>query len=146
MLKLLFLLSRQVGVSPFPFVRHMSRLGLNRVAKHIHAISPAMATLFLDDDYNAEKDYGDNRFLANSWEILTSRLQPFLTETVVESLKGADFSVSDLLFGAKPITIYLRWPEAKLLALQPLMKLLWGTFLEELKYLYDHTTDKTRCR
>jgi type IV secretory pathway TraG/TraD family ATPase VirD4 len=40
--------------------------------------------------------------------------------------------------GERPVTIYLNWPESKLFALQPVMKLLWGTFTSELKNTYDN--------
>jgi hypothetical protein len=72
MLKLLFLLARRIEYSPFPFVRLMSQLGLTSVAKEMNAISSEIATLFLDEDYNSAKDYKEEKFLANSWELLIS--------------------------------------------------------------------------
>ena len=65
-----------------------------------------------------------------------------MTENVVKSLSGSDFRMADLLMGERPVTIYLNWPESKLFALQPVMKLLWGTFTSELKDFYDHFVKK----
>ena len=146
MLTLLLLASRIAGESPFPFISRISKLSFNSAVKRINAISPEIACRLIGSDYSPDKDYEDKKYLADSWESMTSRLYPFLTETVVKSLKGADFNISDLMLGEKPLTIYLKWPESKLLALQPLMKLMWGTFLEELKQVYDNTPDKTKCR
>jgi type IV secretion system protein VirD4 len=147
MLKLLFLLAKDKGFSPFPFVSQIARLGgINNAAERMHKLSPEIAKVFLDGEYKPNTDYAENRFLANSYESLTARLEPFLTETVVKSLKGADFSISDFMLGEKSVTLYLNWPESKLLAMQPLMKLMYGTFLEGLKHVYDNAPDKTKCR
>ena len=35
------------------------------------------------------------------------------------------------------MTVYLRWPERDLLALSPLVRLLWGTLIDELIATYD---------
>ena len=64
-------------------------------------------------------------------------MRPLLTETVVRSLAGADFSARELMCGAKPATVYLRWPERDLLALSPLVRLLWGSLIDELITTYD---------
>jgi type IV secretory pathway TraG/TraD family ATPase VirD4 len=36
-----------------------------------------------------------------------------------------------------PITVYLRWPERDLLALSPLVRLIWGSLIDELITTYD---------
>ncbi len=36
-----------------------------------------------------------------------------------------------------PVTVYLRWKEQNLLALSPLVRLLWGTLIDELITTYD---------
>jgi type IV secretory pathway TraG/TraD family ATPase VirD4 len=41
-----------------------------------------------------------------------------------------------------PITIYLRWPERDLLALSPLVRLLWGSFIDGLLSTYDQAQGK----
>jgi type IV secretion system protein VirD4 len=146
MLTLLFLAARIRGYSPFPFVSDVSKYGINTLAKTISNIDAEIANRLLDGEYNPNKDYSEHKFLIDSWESLTARLYPFLTETVIRSLAGSDFSISDLLLSEKPVTIYLRWPESKLLALQPLIKLIWGNFIEELTAVYDNTNNKEICR
>jgi type IV secretion system protein VirD4 len=41
--------------------------------------------------------------------------------------------------GARPVTVYLRWPEQDLLSLAPLVRLLWGTLIDGLITVYDET-------
>ena len=47
--------------------------------------------------------------------------------------------------GARPTTVYLRWPERDLLALSPLVRLLWGSLIDELITTYDAAQGKG-CR
>jgi type IV secretory pathway TraG/TraD family ATPase VirD4 len=81
----------------------------------------------------------DDRFLLSAWGTLTARMRPLLTETVIRSLSGSDFSPSDLLYSQSPITVYLRWPERDLLALSPLVRLMWGTLIDGLITAYDQS-------
>src|SRR5512147_921893 len=37
----------------------------------------------------------------------------------------------------RPVTVYLRWPERDLLALAPLVRLIWGSLIDELISTYD---------
>jgi type IV secretion system protein VirD4 len=64
-------------------------------------------------------------------------MRPLLTETVIRSLAGADFAPSELMTGERPVSVYLRWPERDLLALSPLVRLLWGSLIDELVAAYD---------
>lgn len=135
MLTQLFLAARLEGQPPFPYVQNLLKTGLKNVAERLTTINPQLATKFLDvasEDANLE-----DRFLLSAWGTLTARLEPLLTETVIRSLSGSDFHPSELLFSQKPITIYLRWKEQNLLALSPLVRLLWGSFIEELTTAYD---------
>ena len=118
------------------FVSQIVRLGLNRAAKQINEIAPDLAIQLLDGEYTPDKNYTDNKYLANSWELLKSRMYPLLTEAVVKTLTGSSFKIVDLLRGKRPVTIYLQWPERYISALKPLMKLFWGTFVDELKRLF----------
>jgi hypothetical protein len=75
MLTLLFLaaleFNRRAGKVVYrllPFVGEMADLGLNSAAARLNAISPDIARRFLDGEYNPEKDYEENKFLASSWE------------------------------------------------------------------------------
>ncbi len=91
-----------------------------------------------------EANFSD-RFLLSAWGTLSARMRPLLTETVVRSLAGADFSARELMCGTKPTTVYLRWPERDLLALSPLVRLLWGSLIDELITTYDADQGK-ECR
>ena len=135
MLTQLFLAARAEGAAPFPYVRHLIRAGLPQAAARLNAINPDLATQFLDVTY--EKANFSDRFLLSAWGTLTARMRPLLTETVIRSLAGADFRAQDLLTAPKPITVYLRWPERDLLALSPLVRLVWGSLIDELTATYD---------
>ena len=124
MLTQLFLAAREEGAAPLPYVRQIIRTGLLAAAARLEAISPELATQFLDVEFS-EANFSD-RFLLSAWGTLSARMRPLLTETVVRSLAGADFSARELMCGTRPITVYLRWPERDLLALSPLVRLLVG--------------------
>jgi hypothetical protein len=49
--------------SLLPFVGSIADLGLNRAAKVIYDISPDLCRRFLDEDYNPDKDYTENKYL-----------------------------------------------------------------------------------
>jgi type IV secretion system protein VirD4 len=135
MLTQVFLAARVEGVAPLPYVRHIIRLGLPAAVARLNAINPELATQLLDVAYT-DANFSD-RFLLSSWGSLTARLRPLLTETVIRTLSGADFQPQDLLVGNKPVTVYLRWPEQDLLALSPLVRLVWGSLIDELITGYD---------
>jgi type IV secretion system protein VirD4 len=135
MLTQLFLGARRAGHAPLPYTRHLLRCGLPGVVEQLHGLDPVLATQFLDVPYE-QVNYED-RFLLSAWSTLTARLKPLLTETVVRCFAGSDFEVSDLLRSKSPVTVYLRWPERDLLALSPLVRLLWGSFIDELITTYD---------
>jgi type IV secretion system protein VirD4 len=140
MLTQLFLAARAEGQPPLPYVRHMIRTGLPDAAERLHAINPDLATQFLDVRYDAA-NFTD-RFLLSAWGTLTARMRPLLTETVIRSLTNADFSPRDLMYSEKPITVYLRWTERDLLALSPLVRLMWGTLIDGLITTYDQAQGK----
>ena len=68
-----------------------------------------------------------------------------LSQLLVRSLAGADFNARELMCGARPATVYLRWSERDLLALSPLVRLLWGSLIDELITTYDGAQGKG-CR
>jgi type IV secretion system protein VirD4 len=119
-----------------PFVGYIADLGLNRAASVINTISPDLCRRFLDEDYNPDKDYTENKYLANSWESVTARLYPLLTEEVRRMLAGSDFTGADLMLGEKPVTVYLRVPEEDLLALSPVTRLVLDSVIHELFATY----------
>src|SRR6266702_4360803 len=135
MLTQLFLASRVEGQSPLPYTRGITRLGLPAAAKRLHTLSPELATQFLDVSFT-DANFTD-RFLLSAWGTLTASIKPLLTETVVRCFNGTDFTPSDLMCSQKPITVYLRWPERDLLALSPLVRLVWGSIIDELITTYD---------
>jgi type IV secretory pathway TraG/TraD family ATPase VirD4 len=143
-------LARKNGLTdlrPLPYVAWLLSLGgLNDVAREVNAVSPALAQKLLEVPYHPEKDYEQNAYRISSWDSLAARLYPLLTEDVVPCFNGSDFKVSELLFSKKPITIYLRWHEADLLALSPLIKFVWEAMINELITAYDLAPDHSQCQ
>jgi type IV secretion system protein VirD4 len=135
MLTQLFLAARLEAVPPLPYARGITRLGVAGAAKRLYELSPELATQFLDVSFE-EANFTD-RFLLSAWGTLTASIKPLLTETVVRCFNGSDFTPSQLMCSEKPITVYLRWPERDLLALSPLVRLLWGSMIDELITTYD---------
>ncbi len=140
MLQQLFLAARKEGVPPLPYTRQITRLGLAGAAKRLHELSPELATQFLDVGFE-EATFTD-RFLLSAWGTLTASIKPLLTETVVRCFHGSDFKPADLMQTDRPITVYFRWPERDLLALSPLVRLLWGSIIDELITTYDKAEGK----
>jgi type IV secretion system protein VirD4 len=118
-----------------PYVRRLIRDGLIATAAKLDTLSPELATQFLDVAFSQANF--DDRFLLSAWGTLSARMRPLLTETVIRSLAASDFHPRDLMCANTPITVYLRWPERDLLALSPLVRLLWGSLMDELITTYD---------
>jgi type IV secretion system protein VirD4 len=76
-------------------------------------------------------------FLLSGWSTLIARLDALLAESITRCFTGNDFTAQELLYTNEPITVYLRWPEKDLLVLAPLVRLMWGTLIEELTTAYD---------
>jgi type IV secretion system protein VirD4 len=141
--------SGQEDAPLLPFIGYLADIGLNRAAKIIHDISPDLARRFLDEDYNSAKDYTENKYVANSWESATARLYPVFTQEVRRMLAGSDFTGRDLMRSDKPVTVYLRMPEADLLALSPITRLVLDSLIQELIATYDQAADageEDQCR
>src|SRR5205823_10365552 len=64
-------------------------------------------------------------------------MRPLLTETVVRCFTHSDFTAEQMMRSGSPVTIYLRWKEQNLLSLSPLVRLLWGSLMNELTTTYD---------
>jgi type IV secretion system protein VirD4 len=140
MLMILFLAARREGVAPFPYVRLFTQLGLADTAAHLHSLNPILASRFLDENFLKADLKG--KFLLSCWSTLKHRLQPLLTETVIRSLTRSDFTPAGLMRGKRPVTVYIRWKEQHLLALSPLVRLLWGSFINELTTTYDQAAEQ----
>ena len=135
MLTQMFLASRAEAIAPFPYVRFLIRLGLADTAARLYTVDPQLATQFLDTNFL--KANLTDRFLLSAWGTLSARMRPLLTETVVRSLSRSDFTPEELLCADTPVSVYIRWREQDLLALSPLVRLLWGTLINELTTTYD---------
>src|SRR4051794_18169343 len=131
----LFLAAKLERKPPLPYVRQLVRAGLLRAVERLHAVSPELATQVLTVPF--EQANFQDKFLFHSWGTLDTWLRPLLTETVVRSFAGSDFSIKDLLLSPKPVTVYLRWRERDLEALGPLVRLMWKSFADELTDTYD---------
>jgi type IV secretion system protein VirD4 len=143
MLTQLFLAARIEGFALLPYVRKIIRAGLVGAAERLNFIQPELATQFLDVELSQANF--DDRFLLSAWGTLSARMRPLLTETVVRCFAGAGFAPSELMNSPQPITVYFRWPERDLLALSPLVRLLWSSTIDELITTYDKAQGKN-CR
>jgi type IV secretion system protein VirD4 len=135
MLSQLFAAAKLEGAAPLPYARQSIRVGLPACAARLQAVSPELATQFLDVQYK-DANFSD-RFLVSAWGTLAARMRPLLTETVVRCFTHADFTAEQIMKGERPVTLYLRWKEQDLLALSPLVRLLWGSLINELITTYD---------
>lgn len=135
MLACIFAAAKREGAAALPYARMMLRAGLAGCVEQLHSVSPELATIFLD--VNIESANLSDRFLLSAWGTLTARMRPLLTETVVRSLARSDFTAEQIMVSPKPVTVYLRWKEQDLLALSPLVRLLWGSLIDELITTYD---------
>lgn len=140
MLACIFSAAKQEGVAALPYTRMMLRAGLAGCVEGLQSVSPELATIFLD--VSLEKASFTDRFLLSAWGTLTARMRPLLTETVVRSLAQSDFTAEQIMLNPKPVTVYLRWKEQDLLALSPLVRLLWGSLIDELVSTYDARAGK----
>ena len=133
-----------------PFVGYMADLGLNSAAAIVNDISSNLARRLLDGEYNPEHDYNENKFLASSWESLTARLYPLLTERILRCFNGSDFTARDIIAGGKPVTVYLCVPEKDLRAKAPVIRLVLESLMAEMKDYFDDapgdTAEEKGCR
>jgi type IV secretory pathway TraG/TraD family ATPase VirD4 len=128
-----------------PFVGKMADLGLNSAAAFINDISPTIVRRLLDSEYDPEQDYDDKRFLSSSWESLTARLYPLLTEKIVRCFAGSSFTGADIIAGKKPVTVYLCFPEKDLLSKAPVIRLVLESILSEMIDTFDSALGRN-CR
>ena len=119
---------------------------LETVSRHFHLPEQGNLATRLLDRKLADADFSD-RYLQSSWSTLTGDMDPVITDKVIRSVAGADFTPEDILCGRttliagrevrQPVTVYLRFPEHRLHALSPLVRLIWSSLLDELVALYD---------
>jgi type IV secretory pathway TraG/TraD family ATPase VirD4 len=65
-----------------------------------------------------------------------------LTDDIVQTFDGCDFTAQDLLFSKDPITVYFCWPEAELHALKPLIRLVWEALMSDFINTYDRYVER----
>ncbi len=135
MLACIFAAAKREGVAALPYARMMLRAGLAGCVERLQTAAPELATVFLD--VSLENANLTDRFLLSAWGTLTARMRPLLTETVICSLAHSDFTPEEIITSPRPVTVYLRWKEQDLLALSPLVRLLWGSLIDELVAIYD---------
>ena len=135
MLACVFTAAKREGVAALPYARMMLRAGLSGCVERLNTVAPELATVFLD--VSLEHVNLTDRFLLSAWGTLTARMRPLLTETVVRSLARSDFTPEEVITSTRPVTVYMRWKEQDLLALSPLVRLLWGSLIDELVAIYD---------
>jgi type IV secretory pathway TraG/TraD family ATPase VirD4 len=144
MLTAIFSAGKLEGYPLLPYASHMVHIGPERAAERLETLSN-LATRLLDRKFD-DADFSD-RYLQSSWSTLTGDMDPIITETVLRSLSASDFTPEDILCGRemlisgkpqrRPVTVYLRFPENRLLSLTPLVRLIWSSLLDELIALYD---------
>ena len=137
MLTYLFLAARQEGYPPFAYVRQALKSGASGTAERLQAVNPEFATGFLDTPFNRKKL--NDTFMLHSFGTLKAKLKPILTETVVRSLSGSDFTAQDIIASDKPVTVYLKWPEEDLLALAPLVRIVMNSLIKGMIKRYGTT-------
>ena len=136
-----------------PYAAHLLHLGPEAAAERLdrlsarHGLAPDqnLATRLLDRQL-ADADFSD-RYLQSSWSTLTGDMDAVITDKVILTVAGADVTPEDILCGRadkitgqpvhRPVTLYLRFPEHRLHALSPLIRLIWSALLDELIGLYD---------
>ena len=120
-----------------PFLGQMADLGIQSAAGIIHDISPVIARRMLEGEYNPETNYKDDKYLSSSWDSLTARLYPLLTERILRCFNGSDFTARDIIAGKKPVTVYICVPEKDLLGKAPVIRLVVESLMAEMKDYFD---------
>jgi type IV secretion system protein VirD4 len=129
-----------------PFTRTMANLGgLNCVAPAIYAISPTIARQLLDGEYDPEIDYNERKYVANSYDSLTARLLPILTDRISRCFNGSAFTGKDIIAGKRPVSVYLCIPEKDLLAKAGVIRLVVQSLISEMNDTYDDAEGRN-CR
>ena len=146
MLMILFLAAQEEGCPKFPYVREALLAGVSATAERLHKVSPRLATRFLYDPIEkVRRTRFEDKFLLHAFATINAKLTPILTETVVKTLSGSDFTAKDIIAGRRPVTVYLQWPEGQLESLAPLVRLIMGTLMKGMITTHDEQEGKG-CR
>jgi type IV secretion system protein VirD4 len=136
MLARIFAAARRRDAPALPYVRMALRAGPRECAEELQAVSPELASGFLDGTLE-HTNFDNDHFLQSAYGTLTTLMEPLLTETVIRLLACSDFTPEEIITSSRPVTVYIRWPEKRLKALAPLVRLLWGSLIDELVTTYD---------
>jgi type IV secretory pathway TraG/TraD family ATPase VirD4 len=60
-----------------------------------------------------------------------------LSDELLRCFDGSDFTAADIITSKQPSTVYLRLPEAELLALAPVVRLIFQTLIHDMQTTYD---------
>jgi type IV secretory pathway TraG/TraD family ATPase VirD4 len=149
LLTILFMAGReenqQAGYEKYhllPYVREMLELGLNKVAYRLHTVSPYLARLFLNGEYNPRTNYDDIKFLRDAYATLDARLWSILTKEVVSCFNGSDFTPEDFIYSKTPLTLFLCWSEAEMHSFAPLIRLVWDSLMNGMIHAYDNANGR----
>ncbi len=135
MLACIFAAASREGYAALPYARMMLNAGLAGCVERLQSVAPELATILLN--VSIENADLTERFLLSAWGTLDARMRPLLTETVIRSVARSDFTPAQLMTSPRPVTLYMRWKEQDLLGLSPLVRLLWGSLIDELVTTYD---------
>jgi type IV secretion system protein VirD4 len=124
-----------------PYVGNLlTTKGFQGTVAYLQQLHPELATKFLAEE-SARANF-DDRFLSSCWGTLDTLLWPLLTDDVIRCFTGADFTMDALMLGPRPCTVYVQIPESELYALLPLVRLLFGSFIDGLTATYDQEEKK----
>jgi type IV secretory pathway TraG/TraD family ATPase VirD4 len=86
----------------------------------------------------AVRDDFASRFLNDCYSTMTTRMNAILTKESVRCFMGSDFTAKDIITsGEHPLSVFLCWPEKDLLALSPLIELVWDSLVNGMVAAYD---------
>src|SRR5918999_1257947 len=131
---------------PLPYLASLINLGVNEVAAALNAVSPDLAQTFLGAKYIPGKDYEKNEFRVDSWETVSTRLFAFLTEDIVRTFAGSDFTARDLYFADTPVFVFIKFHESDLFSMGPLIKFVCESLMMETLNAYDQATDEMKAK
>lgn len=137
MLTQIFIASLLEDIPPFLYVRLLIRSGLEGSIRRLEGISPELATQFLDMPYKEGTAYHDDHFLSSCWGTLCAPMRLLLTDEIVDSLSGSDFTPESIITAREPVTIYICYPERELKALAPLIQLTYASLFDGMMKAYD---------
>ncbi len=103
----------------------------------VSAAQQGAAELFKVGEFVEQKKLEGNKFLTSALETTTSRLYPLMTKEVIRCFKGSDFTPEEIITSEKPVSVYVIVPESDLLALSPLVRLIWTSLVDGMTDHFD---------